>query len=79
MEIALEKHLLVDASKLGQVKPAFFASLDQFDSIITSPPPPDIAREFAGLGGRLVIAGAEPDGPAPIADLAFDGEIVIYS
>lgn len=60
MSIALEKHLLVDASKLGQVKSAYFASVDQFDSIITSPPTPDVAREFGDLGGRLVIAAAEP-------------------
>ncbi len=56
MAIALEKHLLVDASKLGQVKSAFFASVDQFDSIITSPLTPDVAREFGDLSGRLVIA-----------------------
>ena len=60
MAIALEKHLLVDASKLGQVKSAFFANVDQFDSIITSPPPPEVACEMADLGARLVIAGIEP-------------------
>jgi DeoR family deoxyribose operon repressor len=60
MAIALEKHLLVDASKLGQVKSAFFANVDQFDSIITSPPTPEVAREIADLGGHLVIASAEP-------------------
>jgi DeoR family transcriptional regulator, deoxyribose operon repressor len=56
MAIALEKHLLVDASKLGQVKSAFFANVDQFDSIITSPTTPEFAREFADLGSPLVIA-----------------------
>ncbi|WP_158812984.1 DeoR/GlpR family DNA-binding transcription regulator [Methylocapsa sp. S129] len=60
MSIALEKHLLVDASKFGQVKSAYFANVDQFDSIITSPPTPDVMAELADLGGRLVIAGAEP-------------------
>lgn len=56
MDIALERHLLVDASKLGQVKSAFFANVDQFNSIITSPPTPEAAREMAALEGRLVIA-----------------------
>jgi DeoR family deoxyribose operon repressor len=57
MASAIEKHLLVDASKLGQVKPAYFASLDQFDSIIASAPPPEVAREFAEIGAKLTIAG----------------------
>jgi DeoR family transcriptional regulator, deoxyribose operon repressor len=56
MRIALKKHLVVDASKLGQVKSAHFADIDQFDSIITSPPPPEIARELTQLGAKLVVA-----------------------
>lgn len=54
--IALRKHLLVDASKLGQVKSAYFARIDEFNSIITSPLAPQVAREFSDLGGRLVVA-----------------------
>ncbi len=32
---AIERHLVVDSSKFGIVRPAFFAKLDQFTSIIT--------------------------------------------
>jgi DeoR family deoxyribose operon repressor len=32
---AMRRHLVVDAAKLGRVKPAFFAPLSAFDSIIT--------------------------------------------
>ena len=60
MGIALEKHLLIDASKLGQVKPAHFAGIDEFDSIITSPPPLEIAHELKSYGGRVVVAREEP-------------------
>jgi DeoR family deoxyribose operon repressor len=64
LDIALEKHLLVDASKLGQVKSAHFASLDRFDSIVTSAPSPEMMRQFAGLDERLVIARGEHSGGA---------------
>ncbi len=32
---ALRKYIIVDASKIGAIKPAFFATLDEFDAIIT--------------------------------------------
>jgi len=32
---AIESHLVVDSSKFGKVRPAYFAKLDQFTSIIT--------------------------------------------
>ena len=32
---AMESHLVVDSSKLGKVKPAVFASLDSFRSVVT--------------------------------------------
>lgn len=35
MSRALRRTLVVDASKLGQVRPAYFASLDQFDEVVT--------------------------------------------
>lgn len=35
MQGAIERHLVVDSSKFGVVRPAFFAKLDQFSSIIT--------------------------------------------
>ena len=35
MARSVQKILLVDASKFGQVKPAFFARVDEFDQIIT--------------------------------------------
>jgi DeoR family deoxyribose operon repressor len=60
MGIALERHLLVDASKLGQVKTAWFASIEQFDSIVTSSPASEILGESPDLGGRLVVVDAEP-------------------
>jgi DeoR family transcriptional regulator, deoxyribose operon repressor len=63
MSVALEKHLLVDASKLGQVKSVFFAGVEQFDSIITSTPAPEILREMADLGPRLVVAGNKDAAP----------------
>jgi DeoR family deoxyribose operon repressor len=53
MEIAVEKYLLVDASKLGQVKPAHFAGLDRFNAIVTSAPPAEMLREFADVGAKL--------------------------
>jgi DeoR family deoxyribose operon repressor len=62
LDIALHKHLLIDASKLGQVKPAHFAGIDAFDSIITSPPPLEIADELKNYGGKVVIAQDAPQG-----------------
>jgi DeoR family transcriptional regulator, deoxyribose operon repressor len=59
LNIAVEKHLLIDATKLGQVKPAYFATIDQFDSIVTSPPPLEMAHELKDYGGRLVVAREE--------------------
>ncbi len=35
MKRALRRTLVVDASKLGHLRPAFFASCDQFDAIVT--------------------------------------------
>jgi len=35
MQGAIERHLVVDSSKFGVVRPAFFAKLDQFTSTIT--------------------------------------------
>lgn len=32
---ARERHLVVDASKFGTIRPAYFATIDQFNSIIT--------------------------------------------
>ena len=32
---ATERHLVVDSSKLGKVRPAYFATLDTFDTVIT--------------------------------------------
>ena len=59
MRIALQSHLLVDSSKFGQVRPAPFARIDQFDSIITSPSAGDAPPDLGDFGGRLVIVGAE--------------------
>jgi DeoR family deoxyribose operon repressor len=59
MSVALEKHLLVDASKLGQVKAAYFASVDAFDSIVTSPATPAAMEEMGVLGERLITVSTE--------------------
>jgi len=59
MRIALEKHLLVDASKFGQVKSAYFAGVDEFVSIIASPPAAGVAEELVAKGARLVVVGAD--------------------
>ena len=56
MARSVEKYLVVDSSKFGQVKPAFFASVDDFDGIVTDD---EIAPEFASdskLKKRLIIA-----------------------
>jgi DeoR family transcriptional regulator, deoxyribose operon repressor len=56
MRRAIENHLVVDASKFGLVKPAYFAALDDFDSIITSPVPKEALSGFEGTSARIVIA-----------------------
>ncbi len=56
MARSVEKYLVVDSSKFGQVKPAFFATVEEFDGIVTDAA---IAREFAGdsaLADRLIVA-----------------------
>jgi DeoR family deoxyribose operon repressor len=54
MRIALRRYLIVDASKLGLIKPAAFAEIDEFDAAIVAPKPvsgPEVER----LGGRLLV------------------------
>jgi DeoR family transcriptional regulator, deoxyribose operon repressor len=56
MARSVEKYLMIDSSKFGQVKPAFFARNEDFDRIITDD---GIAPEFAkdkALRSRLLIA-----------------------
>lgn len=58
MARSVEKYLIVDSSKFGHVKPAFFARVDEFDKIVTDAA---IAQEFAAesaLLGRLIVASA---------------------
>ena len=58
MARSVEKYLVVDSSKFGQVKPAFFAQIDEFDGIVTDAA---IAQEFAAdaaLTSRLIVANA---------------------
>jgi len=38
MSVAVERHLVVDSSKIGKVSAAFFAALEDFDSILTETP-----------------------------------------
>ncbi|MGD0563775.1 MAG: DeoR/GlpR family DNA-binding transcription regulator [Roseiarcus sp.] len=42
MSCAVERHLVVDSSKIGKVVAAFFARIDDFDSIITERPTVDL-------------------------------------
>ena len=56
MARSVAKYLVVDSSKFGQVKPAFFADIDAFDGIVTDAA---IARTFskqAALKSRLIVA-----------------------
>ncbi len=56
MARSVAKYLIVDSSKFGLVKPAFFANVDDFDGIVTDD---GIAREFAAdskLRRRLIVA-----------------------
>jgi len=58
MARSVQKILLVDASKFGQVKPAFFAGIDEFDQIITDD---GVAPEVAGdemMARRLTVAAS---------------------
>ena len=58
MARSVEKYLVVDSSKFGQVKPAFFARIEEFDGIVTDA---GIAQEFATdsvLANRLIVASA---------------------
>ena len=58
MARSVAKYLVVDSSKFGQVKPAFFARIEEFDGIVTDAA---IAREFAAnsvLMKRLIVANA---------------------
>ena len=56
IRMAVEKHLVADGSKLGRVKPAHFASLDDFDTLITTPASGDPVEDIAAFRGRLIVA-----------------------
>lgn len=56
MARSVEKYLVVDSSKFRQVKPAFFARIDEFDGIVTDD---GISSEFTSapkLKKRLIVA-----------------------
>ena len=56
MARSVEKYLVVDSSKFAQVKPAFFARIEDFDGIVTDD---GISREFTSnptLKKRLIVA-----------------------
>ena len=58
MARSVEKYLVVDSSKFGQVKPAFFARIEEFDGIVTDAA---ISPEFtsaSALTSRLIVAAA---------------------
>ncbi|MGQ4880660.1 DeoR/GlpR family DNA-binding transcription regulator [Billgrantia sp. LNSP4103-1] len=50
---AEQRLLVVDASKIGQVRPAYFARLDDFDVMITDGPMPHSTKSG---GPRIVVA-----------------------
>ena len=56
---AVQRSLLVDGSKLGKVRPAPFAALDDFDMLITSegsdPAGPQVAAIRSVFGGRFLL------------------------
>lgn len=54
IERAVESILVADGSKIGRVKPAHFARLDEFDALITSTVPPELAGDLGGFQGRMV-------------------------
>jgi len=58
MASAETRHLVVDASKFGRVKPAVFARADAFDSIVTDALPPGAGHALGPLRKRLVVATA---------------------
>ena len=55
MAVALERMLVVDSAKLGQIGPAAFAHLNQFDKVIVGGPL-EPAAEISALGDRLIAA-----------------------
>ncbi len=53
---AVRRYLVVDSSKFGQVKPAFFAASDDFDTVVTDKGIDARYRAASLLSGRLLIA-----------------------
>ena len=56
MARSVEQYLVVDSSKFGQVKPAFFAQIEDFDGIVTDD---EISSKFSSnpkLKKRLIVA-----------------------
>ncbi len=56
MARSVENYLVVDSSKFGQVKPAFFSRIEDFDGIVVDD---GISREFSSapkLKKRLIVA-----------------------
>lgn len=58
MASAMTRHLVVDASKFGRVKPAVFAKADAFDTIVTDANAVGAGSAHASLRKRLVVAPA---------------------
>ncbi|KAA2214022.1 DeoR family transcriptional regulator [Teichococcus oryzae] len=61
MASAAQSVLVVDASKLGRLKPAFFAPASAFERIVTSPPDrPEAAAALLRAGLSLDVAAGDP-------------------
>lgn len=68
MASAMTRHLVADASKFGRVKPAVFAKVESFDTIVTDAGLESAQRAQAALRRRLVVAPpALPDRRKPRA------------
>lgn len=54
---ALNRYLIVDSSKFGRVRPAYFADLHEFDAAITDPGiDADLEKQFEDVGLRVLTA-----------------------
>jgi DeoR family deoxyribose operon repressor len=56
IRIAVETCLVVDGSKLGKVKPAQFAELDDFDTMVTTAGPAGVLDGLQSFHGSLLVA-----------------------
>lgn len=56
MSRSVQKYLVVDSSKFGEVKPAFFANVGDFDGIVTDGSIAPVFANDPALAKRLIVA-----------------------